>query len=312
MLHALRRIRLSRAEWALIGVTAIWGATFLIVHVSLEYTGPWFFVGMRFLAAGLISALVFHRVLRGMRWRELAAGSAIGVTIYLGYGLQTVGLETIDSSTSAFITALYVPLVPLLQWAVFRKAPTKMALVGIALAFGGLILLADPGSVGLNWGTGETLTLVSTLPIAAEIVLIGLFAGRVDVARVTVVQLLVAGILAFLTMPVVGESAPAFSWVWLAAAIALGGASCLIQLTMNWAQRTVSPTRATIIYAGEPVWAGIIGRLAGDRLPPIALLGAALIVAGSLVSELRPRRGAQGADDDPADRAPQAEPQGAR
>lgn len=113
--------------------------------------------------------------------------------------------------------------------------------------------------------------------------------GKVDLKRVTVVQLTVAGVLGFLTMPVVGEPVPAFSWVWLLAALALGAASCAIQLTMNWAQRTVSPTRATIIYAAEPVWAGIIGRIVGDRLPVIAIVGAAFIVAGSLVSELTPR-----------------------
>lgn len=56
---------------------------------------------------------------------------------------------------------------------------------------------------------------------------------------------------------------------------------------MNWAQRSVSPTRATVIYAGEPVWAGIVGRIAGERLPGAALLGAALIVLGVLVSELK-------------------------
>ena len=56
---------------------------------------------------------------------------------------------------------------------------------------------------------------------------------------------------------------------------------------MNWAQQSVSPTRATLIYAGEPVWAGIAGRLAGERLPGIALLGAALIVAAVIISELK-------------------------
>ena len=52
-------------------------------------------------------------------------------------------------------------------------------------------------------------------------------------------------------------------------------------------QRSVSPTRATLIYAGEPVWAGIIGRIAGDRLPPLALAGGLLIVAAMIVSEMR-------------------------
>jgi len=58
---------------------------------------------------------------------------------------------------------------------------------------------------------------------------------------------------------------------------------------MNWTQRSVSPTRATIIYAAEPVWGGAIGRLAGDRLPALAIVGAAVIVAGTLISEVKPR-----------------------
>ena len=83
---------------------------------------------------------------------------------------------------------------------------------------------------------------------------------------------------------------PAFSRLWAGAAIGLGLASAVIQLTMNWAQKSVSPTRATVIYAGEPVWGGIVGRLAGDRLPALALVGAALIVAGVLASEVKFKR----------------------
>ncbi|MCU1424978.1 MAG: rane protein [Microbacteriaceae bacterium] len=281
---------LSRQELALVAVTAVWGATFLVVHIAVQYSGPWFFVGMRFIAAGLISAVMFMRVLRGMTWKDIGAGTAIGVMIFFGYGLQTVGLQTINSSTSAFITALYVPLVPILQWIVFRKAPRLLAWIGVVFAFVGLVFVADPGRVGFAFGPGEVATLVSTLPIAAEIILIGLFAGKVNLGRVTVVQLLVAGLLGFVTMPIVGEAPPTFSWIWVAAAVALGAASCVIQLTMNWAQRSVSPTRATIIYSAEPVWAAIIGRVAGDRLPAIAIVGAALIVTGALVSELKPRR----------------------
>ena len=47
--------------------------------------------------------------------------------------------------------------------------------------------------------------------------------------------------------------------------------------------------KSTIIYAGEPVWGGIFGRMAGDRLPGMAVIGAVLIVAGVVVSELKPR-----------------------
>lgn len=284
---SLRWMRLRPQEAALLAITAVWGSTFLLVHWAMQHSGPWFFVGIRFLVAGAISVVIFRRVLRGIRWRDIGAGIAIGVMIYLGYGLQTLGLQTIDSSTSAFITAMYVPLVPLAQWAVFRRRPPVMAFVGAGLAFVGLLLIAGPDAFALSLGAGEIATMISTLPIAAEIILISVFAGRIDLGRITVIQLLTAGVLGLLTMPVVGEGVPEFSWIWVGCAVGLGAASCLIQLTMNWAQKSVSPTRATVIYAGEPVWAGVIGRIAGERLPATALLGGALVVLGILASELR-------------------------
>ena len=282
-----RWMGLHRQEVALIAVTAVWGSTFLLVHWAMQHSGPWFFVGIRFLVAGVISIVIFRGALRGIRWRDIGAGAAIGVMIHLGYGLQTVGLQTIDSSTSAFITAMYIPLVPLAQWAVFRKRPPAMAFVGAGLAFFGLLLIAGPDAFALTLGSGEILTMISTLPIAAEIILISVFAGRIDLGRITIIQLLTAGVLGILTMPVVGEGLPEFSWIWVGCAVGLGAASCIIQLTMNWAQKSVSPTRATIIYAGEPVWAAAIGRIAGERLPAAALIGGALVVLGILASELR-------------------------
>ncbi|MGN6428395.1 MAG: DMT family transporter [Leifsonia sp.] len=284
------RFAVSRYELALIAITALWGATFFVVHLAMQHTGPWFFVGLRFVVAGLVSVLVFHRSLARIRWRELGAGAAIGAAIALGYGLQTAGLASIPSSTSAFITAFYVPLVPLLQWLVLRRPPRRMTLVGVACAFAGLLFIAGPSAITVGLGAGEIATLISTVPIAAEIILIGAFASRVDARGVTIVQLLAAGLFGFAAMPLTGEALPAPSWDWLLPAVALGVASCLIQLTMNWAQRHVSPTKATIIYSGEPVWGGIVGRLAGDRMPWTTIVGALLVVAGVLVSELRPRR----------------------
>ncbi|MDQ4214882.1 DMT family transporter [Microbacterium capsulatum] len=300
-----RVIGLSRQEWALVAITVVWGGTFLAVHTAMQHTGPWFFLGLRFFAAGLVSVAIFWKSLRGITWREIGAGVLIGAAIYGGYGLQHAGLKTIDSSTSAFITAFYVPLVPLLQWLVLRKPPRALTLLGAGLAFVGLLLVAGLGSRSFSLGQGELLTLIATVPIAGEIILISLFAGRFDVGRLTVVQLFTPALLGFLTMPFVGESVPSFDWIWLIAGVALGVASGVIQLTMNWAQRSVSATRATIIYTGEPVWAGVVGRIAGERIPPLAILGAALIIAGTLLSELQPRRrdGRTAEDPDPQDLA---------
>ena len=355
---------LSRSEAVLVAVTMVWGATFLVVQHALSVSGPLFFVGLRFGTAALMMALVAAPVLRGVTWLEIKAGVMIGIAIFLGYTLQTYGLQYIPSSKSAFITALYVPIVPLLQWLVLRRPPSVMAWTGIVfafiglallagpdgtsigmgigelltllcavaisaeiiliggfagkvdarrvtvvqlattsvlalglmawtgivLAFIGLALLAGPDGTAIGMGLGELLTLLCAIAISAEIILIGGFAGKVDARRVTVVQLAVTSLLAFGFMAPLGETLPEPSWLLILSAVGLGLASVAIQLAMNWAQKTVSPTRATLIYAGEPVWAGIVGRVFGERLPAAALIGAALIVVGVIVSEMKPLR----------------------
>ncbi|MHB2094540.1 DMT family transporter [Pantoea dispersa] len=283
-------LRITRQELVLIFITIVWGGTFLVVHRAMAHSGPFFFVGLRFATASLLLAFFFRRYLRHITWLEIKAGALIGVAIAGGYGLQTWGMQTISSSQSAFLTALYVPVVPLLQWLFLRRPPGLMAWLGILLAFTGLVLVAGPQDGSLTLNAGEIATLLSTLAIAAEIILISRYAGQVDVRRVTLVQLLVASACAFVLMLPNGESLPTLSAPLLFSALGLGAASALIQVTMNWAQRSVSPTRATVIYAGEPVWAGVVGRIAGERLPAAALLGGALIVCGVIVSELRLRR----------------------
>ncbi|EJF91048.1 DMT family transporter [Bartonella tamiae] len=280
----------TKQELSLIIITIVWGATFLIIHLAMRHSGPLFFVGLRFVSAGVLCAVLFWRKMKDITRNDIIAGAMIGIAIFLGYSLQTAGLQTITATQSAFITAVYVPMVPLLQWIVFKKSPGLSSWIGAALAFIGLMLISGHGAEGLGLSTGVVLTLLGAVAIAGEILLIGFYAAHVDSRRVTVVQLLCAGLLAFAFMPLNGEGIPEFSWIWLSAGLSLAIASALIQFTMNWAQKSVSPTRATIIYAGEPVWAGVFGRIAGERLPVIALLGALFILIGILVAELQPSK----------------------
>lgn len=276
------------AQFALIFITMIWGGTFLAVQYALNFSSPMFFVGCRFAVAALAIFLISIQSISGLTLKEVMAGTAIGVVIAIGYGTQTIALQSILSSESAFLTALYVPLVPILMWVIFQKRPSLMTWIGTTLAFIGLVLLTGNGISTISLSYGQTLTLICAFVIALEIILIGYFAGKVNLRRVTVIQLAVASLLSFCSMPLVGEhSIPSFSWQLLVVALGLGLASALIQFVMNWAQRMVDPTRAAIIYAGEPVWAGVFGRIAGERLPLLALLGGCLVVLGVLVSELK-------------------------
>jgi drug/metabolite transporter (DMT)-like permease len=275
-------------EWALVAVTMVWGCTFLVVQAAVTVGGPLAFVGTRFAIAALIGALIYRRQLRAVTRRELAAGGLIGISIFFGYTLQTYGLLDISSSKSAFITAFYVPLVPFFQWIFLKHKPHPVAVTAVLVAFAGLALLAGPDGTAGTLGRGEVLTALGAAAIACEIILISRVARDCSIARVTIVQLAVASALAFAAMPVAGEGLPPLSLAFIGSALALGGASMLIQFVMNWAQKRVSATRATLIYAGEPVWAGLAGALAGERVTLLAVAGAVLIVFASIFSEWRP------------------------
>jgi drug/metabolite transporter (DMT)-like permease len=193
---------------------------------------------------------------------------AIGVAIAMGYSLQTWGLQTISSSKSAFITAMYVPLVPLLQWLCLGRMPGLMSCVGIVLAFIGLILLAGPENNLLALGPGEMITLVGAVAIA-EIILISAWAGKVDVKRVTVVQLATASLVAF-AHGSGGESVPPMSTGLVVVALGLGIFSAIIQVTMNWAQRSVPDAGNGYLYRR----AGLGGRFRAHCRGAFAAAGA--------------------------------------
>ena len=283
-------LKAKAPQLALILITLIWGGSFITVQYGLNFASPMFFVGCRFAAAMLFVSLFSWKDLTAIQLKEIAAGAVIGLVIALGYGTQTIGLQSISSSETAFLTALYVPLVPILLWLLFRKTPQFMTWCGTVLAFLGLVFLTGNGFGAIQLSFGQIITLLGSVAIAMEIILIGFFAGKVNVRRVTVIQLGFASIFAFCMMPLAGESwNPVFSWPLVIILTGLGFASAAIQLVMNWAQRAVDPAQAAIIYSGEPVWAALIGRIAGERLPLLAILGGVLVVLGVIVSEWKPK-----------------------
>lgn len=284
------QIKTRLPQISLILITIIWGASFITVQYGLNFSSPVLFVGLRFAAATLAVSVLSLKHLRHFSKQDIIAGMAIGAVIATGYTTQTIGLQTISSSESAFLTALYVPLVPILLWLLFRKKPALMTWCGAGLAFLGLVFLTGNGFGAIQLNFGQIITLLGSIAIALEIILISYFAPRVNLRRVTVLQLAFASLFCLCFAPLLGETTlPAFEWPLIAVLCGLGIASAIIQLVMNWAQREVDPSQAAIIYSGEPVWAAVIGRIAGERLPVLAILGGALVVLGVIASEWKPK-----------------------
>lgn len=289
------------ADASLVAVTFIWGSTFVLVKDIVAQVPPLFFLTLRF-AIGALALTLLITVLRrwsGLSMRELGWGAAIGVVLGLGYAFQTIGLQYTSASNAAFITGLSVVLAPVMGLFVLRQLPGRWAILGVCLATLGLGLLGLRFDEGIKPNVGDALVLACAFAFALQIVLIAQASRAYDPLRLAMVQILVAGIvdgvgsLIFETTPaIVGPE------IWAGAAFLGVMASAFAVGVQTTVQRYTSVVHTALIFTLEPVFAAIFGYiLQGDRLGPIALTGAVLIVGGMLVAELGPylnrRRGKQ-------------------
>lgn len=269
-----------RAHLAVLLAGLLFGSTFVPMQDAIERAEPVPFVAVRF----LVGAIVLLPLAAGRRSPgpgEGRAGVVCGAVLALGYVLQTVGLQYTTTSASAFITYLLVIFVPVLAFVVLRRTPTRLTLVGVVLATAGLFLLTGRG---VGFGRGELLTIGCAVAFAVHILLLDHFANRFDVFRLSAVQLAtVAGLLALPGLAMGGYDFGAAAWqaaVYTGVVVSAG--ALVLQL---WGQRQVGPTRTSLLLTVEPVTAAVLGYVIGERLGPVGLLGAALILAGIVVSE---------------------------
>ncbi len=282
----------ARAEAALIAVTLLWGATFVVVQNALQDASTLVFLALRFGLASIALAFCFGRGLAGqpqLRRPTLAAGSIAGVCLFAGYFTQTLGLQFTTASKSAFVTGLSTVLVPFLAVLVYQRAPHVSEILGVVVAATGLAMLTLPsGTVSIN--RGDVLTLGCAFAFAMHILLLGRWAPALPLPLLSVSQLGVTALLALAAC--FWAEAPRLHWTpRLAVAVAVTGllATALAFAVQTWAQRHTTPTRTALIFALEPVSAAITSYVAeGAVLRGRSLAGAALILAGVLVVELKP------------------------
>jgi drug/metabolite transporter (DMT)-like permease len=218
----------------------------------------------------------------------LIAGALCGASLFAGFLLQTEGLRYTTPSKSAFITGLSVVLVPLLAALVERRPPRAIEVSGVALATLGMALLTLDFT-SFTMGYGDLLTLGCAAAFAIHILLVSHFVRKIGFRALALGQVGTAAVL----------SAASFWWAepamvrWtrgLWGAVVLTGllATAVAFTVLAWAQQHTSVTHTALIGSLEPVFAaGTSYVLLGEVLPAQAAVGAAMILGGVLLVELR-------------------------
>jgi drug/metabolite transporter (DMT)-like permease len=300
------------ADGAILLTTLIWGSTFAVARGVLDSWPPLTYLAVRMPLAALVFAALFPRQVFGATRAAWRAGGALGALMGLGFIGQTVGLLYTTPAKSAFITGITTPLVPVVAYALWRTRPSRANLSGIVLAsVGGALILAPAGAADFN--AGDLVTLSTTLLFACHINLMGAYARRIDARQLSALQITVAAFVIFAAWLAVravgavwgvGALPPGLAREAVAPAWDAGVGLQIVYLTLvatvatfllwTWGQARMPATHAAVIFSLEPVFAtafAVLLRGSAEWTGRRATLGAVLVLAGVVVSELRWGRG---------------------
>ncbi len=283
-----------KADAALALCTLVWGATFVVVKGALEHASVFAFMAVRFTLAALLMAVIYRRALRRLTCGEVWAGAQIGFFMFTGYAFQTRGLLYTTPSKAAFITGSGVVLVPVLMALFWGRRIHRWVWAGALAALLGLYYLTVPPAGFARLHRGDLLVAVCAVLFALHIIFVGRYTLHHSVAALSFLQVATTAVLTVVALPVLaatGWEPPRLDWnasllaAVLITAVLATAAAFSVQV---WAQQYTTPTHTAILFSLEPVFAALTSYLVvRERLGRRALLGAALILLGILLAELK-------------------------
>ena len=283
MVSPVSRYRQLLADAGLFYAAAVWGATFFIVKDALGGIDPVAMVAYRFLLAGAIMlglVLITGRsALKGLR-----QGIVLAVILWLLYVPQTIGLKYTTASNSGFITGLFVIFVPIFMRTVFRGRPTVWEWLATVVALGGLWVLTG-GLTEIN--AGDLLTLAAAVTYALHVLYADRYLkGGADPLVISCQQFLIVGLLSLLALPIFGLDyrihTVTAGWTTVFLAVFPSLTAFVIQM---WAQKITTPVKVSLIFAFEPVFAGVFAwTLGGEPFEAHRGLGGLLVFAALVIS----------------------------
>ena len=287
----------TRYSLILLGCSVIWGSAFVAQSAAMAYgMAPYAFTAVRMLVGALclMPFILLRRqaaipATREGRRKLVRSGVLIGLTVAVASWLQQLGLQYTTAGKGAFLTALYILLVPIVGAAFFHRRTGLWTWLCLVIGAVGLYFLSITDAFTLE--RGDALVLLCALVFTLQILLVDKYAPEYDALTLCCLEFLTAGLLSFLPMAVFEGFAfanirPAL-WCILYCGVFSCGIAYWLQIV---GQRHLPPALASLIMSFESVFGAIFGALLlHERMTSRELLGCGLIFAALVLSQVNPK-----------------------
>lgn len=279
------------ASLGLLMVTVIWGSAFVVMKNSMDVIKPTYLLAYRFTIAAAGLFIIFWKAAKGLTKKDIKYGSILGFMLFISYYFQTYGLKYTTASKNAFITTLYVIIVPFLHWLFNKIRPNKNNMSAAVIAVIGLALLSLKGDLSINFG--DFLTFICGFFYALHMVFIDRYTVCYNPIKLTVVQMASAAVFSWIVailfegsceLGVFADSGLLISVLYLGLV-----SSMLCFLLQTVGQTYLSANTSSILLSFESVFGLIFSVIfLKEEITVRMLVGCILMFAAALLAEYNP------------------------
>ncbi|WP_416175851.1 DMT family transporter [Clostridium sp.] len=282
--------RAIRSNIILLITAAIWGFAFVAQRVGMDFVGPYTFNAVRFILGSMslipIIFLFKDNPKKGSEKEVIKAGIISGILLFLASSFQQVGLQETTAGKAAFITGLYIVIVPIIGVFLNRHININ-SFIGAIVATVGLYLLSIKNGISMSYS--DFLELISAFLFASQILVIDHFVNRVDSIKLAFYQFVTCAafstIVALLVERIDVQGIVQASVPILYGGIMSVGVAYTLQIL---GQKGADPTYASIIMSMETVFAAIGGFLIlGETMGTREFIGCVLMLTGAILSQVK-------------------------
>lgn len=291
----------------LVSAAMIWGLSFVAQKQGMEYVEGFTFNGIRSLlgAIVLIPFILIRAVKNPVKLSPAEKKQSrkdnfkeimiVGLMLCIGSNLQQFAFNYIEPGRVGFITALYMLIVPLISFIVYKKKQPVTTWIGVILGVVGLYMICMGGSASFSLGKGDILALLCSFAFALHIIVIDKFAAKIDCVVLSCGQFFVTGVISCILM-FVFENPNIQSIMQAAVPILYAGImSCGCAFTFQViGQKYTEPTISSMLLCLESVFSVIFSFIIlGERMASVEYIGCAVMFVAIIIAQLPAKKSAK-------------------